>query len=280
MTAATADHSSVTSGESGDWIETLARVGYPAKGFVYLITGALALQLALGGGGGEAVGPMGAVESLRNEPFGQVLIGLTAIGLFAYAVWRFVQAVKDPENKGTDAKGIASRVGYACSGVVYSLIGVEAVRLLVSGGGGQGGDGASHWTRKLMELPFGKWLVMLAGLAILGAGAYQFYRGYSAKFEKLLKSEEMSSEEMTWGRRLGRVGFMARGVVYAIIGIFLLVAGFQSNPEQAKGVGGALEYLTGTGWGPWVLGLVAVGLFAYGAFSAVILCRYRRILGS
>ena len=278
MAATLTNDSGLTAGESGGWIETLARVGYAAKGFVYLIIGALALQLAFSSGG-DAVGPKGAVSSLAGEPFGRILIALTAAGLFCYSAWRFVQAAKDPEGKGSDAKGIAARVGYTCSAIAYATVGIEAVRILMSGGGGQGG-GASHWTAKLMEMPMGRWLVAIASLAMLGAGGYQFYRGYSAKFQKLLKSEEMSSEEITWGERLGRVGFMARGVVYFIIGSFLVVAAYQTDPQQAKGVGGALEYLTTTGWGPWVLGIIAAGLFAYGAFSVLILARYRRILGS
>ena len=268
---------SVTSGESGDWIETLARFGYAAKGVVYMLIGGLAFQLAMGDGG-EAVGPKGAIESLAGGALGKVMLALMAVGLAGYAVWRFVQAAKDPENKGSDAKGIASRIGYACSGVVYSAVAVEAVRLIFALGGGSGGGGASHWTRKVMEWPFGKWLVAAAALGILGAGLYQLYRGYSAKFKKLLKSEEMSADELKWGERLGRVGFMARGVVYLIIGGFLLYAAIQSNPEQAKGVGGALKYLQEAAYGPWVLGLIAAGLFAYGAFSAGILARYRRIL--
>ena len=273
--------SDVTSGSSAEWIETLARVGYAAKGVVYVIIGALALDLAFGGGGeGDAVGPQGAVATLAEQPFGQVLLGLIAVGLLSYAVWRFVQAAKDPEKKGSDAKGTVTRIGYVCSGIAYTAIAIEAGRMILSGGGGGEDKGAAHWTARLMELPFGKWLVAAAGLAMAGAGIYQFYRGYSAKFDKLLKAEEMSEAELTWGRRLGRAGFMARGVVYAIIAGFLLVAAYQANPDKAVGIGGAIGYLQETGYGPWLLGLVAAGLFAYGIFSTAILARFRRILGS
>lgn len=273
--------SSIEEGESGNWIETLARVGYAAKGVVYVIIGAIAIELARGDGG-DAVGPSGAVESMRSQPFGQFLIGAIAAGLLCYAVWRFVQAAKDPENKGSDTKGIVTRIGYVCSGIAYTGVAIEAIRSLVSArsSGGGGEDGVSHWTGKLMGLPFGKWLVVAAGLAMLGAGLYQLYRGYSAEFKKLLKSEEMSETELTWGTRLGRVGFAARGVVYLVIGSFLAIAGWQSNPQQAKGIGGALEYLTQASYGPWLLGTIAVGLIAYGIFSTAVLARYRRILAN
>ena len=270
----------MASGDANDWIETLARFGYAAKGVVYMLIGGLAFQLAVGQGG-EAVGPRGAIDNIAGGIIGKVILGLIALGLFGYSIWRFVQAAKDPENKGDDAKGIATRIGYACSGLVYALVGVEAVRLIFTAGGGGGGDdGAAHWTAKVMEWPFGRWLVGAVALGILGAGLYQLYRGYSAEFKKLLKSEEMSADELKWGERLGRAGFAARGVVYLLIGGFLLYAAIQSNPQQAKGIGGALNVLRETSYGPWVLAIVAAGLFAYGAFSAGILARYRRILGS
>lgn len=258
------------------WVVWLARLGYAAKGLVYITIGALAVQVAIGSGG-ETTGPSGALSSLSNGPFGQILLGLMAVGLFGYALWRLVQAGMDPDNEGSDAKGIAKRIGYAISGMIYGGFGVEAVRIVLSGGS-SGGDSnqAEDWTARLMAQPFGLWLVGIVGVIVIGTGLYQFYRAYSAKFRLKLKLHEMSREEETWATRAGRIGFAARGVVYALIGGLLIVAAMQANPQAAGGIGEALQTLAQQPYGPWLLGVVAVGLAAYG-FFAIVLARYRRI---
>ncbi|MCB0065394.1 MAG: DUF1206 domain-containing protein, partial [Caldilineaceae bacterium] len=110
----------------------------------------------------------------------------------------------------------------------------------------------------------------------IGTGCYQFYRAYSAKFKEKLKLNEMSATERTWSLRSGRVGFAARGVVYLIMGWFLMQAALTQNSEQAGGIGQALRELAQQPYGPWLLGVVAVGLVAYG-FFCFILARYRHI---
>jgi Domain of Unknown Function (DUF1206) len=89
----------------------------------------------------------------------------------------------------------------------------------------------------------------------------------------------MSQAEQTWAVRLGRLGIAARGIVFGIIGLFLIQAAKQSDASQAKGFGEALASLEQQPFGPWVLGLVALGLIAYGIYS-VVEARYRRILPS
>ncbi|MCB0140830.1 MAG: DUF1206 domain-containing protein [Caldilineaceae bacterium] len=266
-----------TSAEAITWVIWLARLGYAAKGLVYMTIGALAVQAAIGSGG-ETTGPSGALSSLSNAPFGRILLGLVAVGLFGYALWRIVQAWVDPDNEGSDAAGIAKRIGYAISGLIYGGFGAEAVRIVWHGGGssGSGNDQAAGWTARLMSQPFGIWLVGIVGVIVIGTGLYQFYRAYTAKFRLKLKLHEMSSHEQTWATRAGRIGFAARGVVYSLIGGFLVVAAMRSNPQEAGGIGKALQTLAQQPYGPWLLGLVAVGLVAYG-FFAIVLARYRRI---
>ena len=256
------------------WVVWLARIGYGAKGVVYFTIGLLAAQAAIGSGG-QTTGPSGALASIADNPFGMVLLALVALGLFGYALWRFVEAWVDPENAGTDAKGVAKRVGYAISGVIYALLGVEAVQILLGSASG-GGNRVDDWTARLMAQPFGAWLVGIVGVVVVGTGLYQFYRSYSAKFREKLKLYEMSGREVKWATRAGRIGFAARGVVYVLIGSFLVVAAYRSNPEQAGGIGQALQTLSRQPYGPWLLGLVAIGLMAYGIF-AFVLARYRRI---
>lgn len=276
MTATTAAPASHTDAPQENWIETLARFGYAAKGFVYLIVGGLALQFATGSGS-QTGGAKDALSEIATQPFGRVLLALTGLGLVGYAVWRLVQAWSDPEHKGTDAKGILTRIGYACSGLIYGGLAFEAARLAI-GGGGSSGDSTEHWTARLMAQPFGQILVGAVGLVIVGVGLYQFYRAWNASFTKTLKWHEMNPTERKWSTRVGQAGVAARGVVYLLVGTFLVIAAVRSNPEDSMGTGEALQYLGQQPYGPWLLGAVAAGLAAYGIFSAMILSRYRRII--
>ena len=258
------------------WVEILARLGYAAKGVVYLIIGVLAVQLAWGGGG-QITGGQGALHTIAGQPFGQALLWLMVIGLFGYVVWRFVQSVMDVEHCGSDGKGIAKRVAQAVSGVVYGSLAIYAAKLALGSGGGGGGSTESR-TASLMSNTWGVWLVGLIGVIVIGYGLRQLYHAYQVDFTKRLVTSEMSSTERTWAIRIGRFGLAARGVVLMMIGWFFIQAAITHDPSQARGLDGALAELAGTGYGPWVLGLVALGLVAYGVYQ-LVLARYRRMPG-
>jgi hypothetical protein len=261
--------------QAAPWVERLARFGYAAKGVVYVIIGILALQLAFGQGG-EATGPEGALDTIGRQPFGRTLLAVMAVGLLSYALWRFVQAALDPEDKGRDAKGLAQRAGYVVSGLTYGALGLLAGRMALGAASGEDGGGAQDWTAWLLAQPLGVWLVALAGLIVIGAGLYQLYYGLSGKFRDELKLHAMSRTEQTWATRSGRLGYAARGVVYAITGGFLVLAALRSDPQQAGGIGKALGELARQPYGPWLLGVVALGVLCYGIY-AFVQARYRRI---
>jgi hypothetical protein len=258
------------------WVERLARFGFAAKGIVYITIGVLATQAAFGTGG-ETTDPQGAIRQIGQQPFGQILLGLLAIGLLGHALWLFVQAAVDPEQKGSSAKGIAVRVGYAGIGLVYIGLALTAIRFITGSDEAGGGDSTHDWTVRLMAQPFGRWLIGLVGMGVVGFGLYQLYEGYTAKFRKQLKVGEMTPDEETWAVRSGRFGLIARGVVFGIIGSFLIQAALQYNPDKAQGIGGALQMLTQQPFGPWLPGLVAIGLVAYGGYMLVC-ARYRQIV--
>lgn len=257
------------------WVERLARFGYAAKGVVYIMIGFLALQLAFGQGG-EATGPEGALDIIGRQPFGRTLLAIMAVGLLGYALWRFVQAALDPEDKGKDAKGLTQRAGYVVSGLTYAALGLLAGRMAFGAAGGEGGEGAQDWTALLLAQPFGVWLVALVGLIVVGAGLYQFYYGVSGKFRDELKLHAMREVEQAWATRSGQLGYAARGVVYAITGGFLILAALRSDPQQAGGIGKALGELARQPYGPWLLGVVALGVLCYGIY-AFVQAKYRRI---
>lgn len=263
--------------EASGWIEPLGRLGYAAKGIVYAIVGVLAAQAAIGAGG-ETTDTQGALSRIIEAPFGRVLLGLTAVGLLGYAIWREVQAFMDTENKGSDAKGYVARTAYAIVGLAYLGLALTAVQLVRgTGGGGSGSETQQGWTARLLAQPFGQLLVGLIGLIVIGVGLYQLYKGVSGSFRDKLKLNEMSQTEQTWATRSGRLGFIARGVVFAIIGALLIAAARQADASQARGFAGALETLAAQPYGPWLLGVVALGLIAYG-FFCLVEARYRRMI--
>jgi uncharacterized protein DUF1206 len=267
-------HAERAARKASPWIERLARAGYVSYGVVYVLVGVLAMQAAFGGGG-KTTGQEGALRQVMLAPLGRVLLVLVAAGLLAYAAWRLFQGILDPENEGTDAKGIVKRFDHVLNGLFHAALAFSAGRLALGSGSGGGGS-PDDWTARLMAQPFGRWLAVVAGAVIVGAGLYQLYKAYRADFRDELKTGEMSAREKKWTTRSGRLGYAARGVVFGVIGVFLVQAALQTDPDEARGLGGALETLARQPLGPYILGAVAIGLVAYGVFMFVT-ARYRRI---
>jgi hypothetical protein len=256
------------------WAEPAARVGYTAKGIVYVMVGALAVRASLGWGG-RATDPHGALETMDRQRFGDVLLALAAVGLSAYVFWRVTQAVLDLDRKGAGVKGLLLRAGFLGSGLAYASLALTAAAMAV-GGRGDRRDLVRTWTTRALADPDRWWLVAAIGLGVLIGGLYQFYKAWSARFERDLRLSEVSAASRRWVRRTGRIGFVARGVTFAVIGWFLIRAGQHVNPGEARGLGGALRYLRAQEYGPWLLAGAGMGLIAYGLFSMVE-GRYRRI---
>jgi hypothetical protein len=257
------------------WIETLARLGYAAKGVVYIIIGVLAIETIFTGGG-KTTDTHGALQAIAQEPFGRLLLGLVTIGLFGFALWRIIQACLDPENKGSDAKGLITRLGYLISGIAYGGVAYGALRLMEGASGSSSTHSTRDWTARLLSEPYGQWLVGILGVIVIGIGIAQFVRSYTANLDKKLDLTGVSAAARTWIINGGRWGVAARGVVFVLIGIFFIEAALHSSSQQAIGLDGALAMLAHQAYGSWLLGLVAAGLIAYGLF-ALVLARYRRI---
>ena len=258
------------------WVDKAARVGYVAKGAVYILVGALAARAAWGGGG-SARGRGGALREVAAQPFGQVLLAVVVAGLVGYTLWRFVQAALDTEDEGAGLRGVLFRAGFALSGLIYAAWTYIALRVLLPGRSGPQNP-QEDWTARLMAQPFGPWLVGAFGLLVVVVGLYQAYRAYQADFRDSLKLSKKATRE-TWVTTAGRVGFTAKAVVYALIGIFLVQAALRHDPERAGGLGEALQTVASGSYGPFLLGLLALGLAAFGVFS-LLLARYRALFGS
>lgn len=268
-------HARSTARQASPAVQGLARLGYAAKGLVYLIIGFIAAQAAFSRGE-QVKGSEGALSTILEQPFGRVLLGIVALGLAGYVLWRVVQALLDPEHKGGGVKGIGARIGYGISAFVYAGLTLEAVRMLRGSGGGGQGSGAQHWSAVVMDKPFGRIAVGLAGLGIAAYGLYEIYRAFKSNLAKRLDLEgsPVATRQRVVG--LGKAGMTARGVVFCIIGWLVITAALRYDPSRAQGLQGALVTLREAAYGRYLLGLVALGLIAYGIFQ-LVKARYRII---
>ena len=254
--------------------ERAARLGYACRGIVYGVVGVLALKLAVGAGG-RLTDQKGALAVVGDSPFGAFLLGVLGLGLLAFAAWRFVQAVMDTESKGRSGKGMATRVMFFISGLVHMALGVAAFRELQGMGGGRSGSTQSL-TGRLLEQPFGRVLVVLVGLAVLGIAVEQLHQAWTGKMLRKLGLTGMAARRRTLVQRVCRAGVAARAVVFSIMGYYLVQAGLTANPRRAKGLPEAMATLGEQPLGQVLLGVVAAGLVAFAAYQ-LLEARYRRI---
>ncbi|SHF46923.1 protein of unknown function [Modicisalibacter ilicicola DSM 19980] len=250
-------------------VAVIARCGYAAKGIVYLIIGVLASMAAFGLGG-KNIGTKEAITQIAGQPFGSTMLGLMAFGLFAYTLWRVIQAFFDTEDAGSGFKGIATRLGFVISGVIYAGLGVYCIDLLLNVGASSGdGESTQDRTARLMSNPGGIYLVFAVGVIFIGVGIRQIVRAVKRSYLKNWHMIDMNQTQRKLAEGATRWGLSARGVVFMIIGGFLCIAAWQTDPSEAQGLGGALNTLARQPFGPWLLGIVALGLVGYGIYCFV-----------
>lgn len=260
--------------KASPWVDGIARAGYTAKGIVYAAVGVLAAQAALGTGG-RTTGVGGAVESIGSQPFGQIMLILLALGLVGYALWKLVQGIMDPDEKGSDIGGIVKRVAYGGSALIYLGLAFSAAEELF----GKEGQSTTldQWTAYAMSYqpPLGQILVGLVGLGVLVVGFYQLFAGITGRFRREIETYHMG-EAAWWALLTGRVGTAARAIVILLAGAFVVRAAWQAEPKETRGLGGALETLVRQPFGPYILGTVAAGFILYGVFMLMV-ARYRDV---
>jgi Domain of Unknown Function (DUF1206) len=251
----------------------LARAGYAARGVIYALIGVLAFRIAEGVGGARP-NQQGAMNKIAHEPFGHVLLLLTAIGLGGYAVWRLAQALigHTPEYGQHSAM---DRVGALGSFVAYAAFCVLAITVL-RGSAGNSSSKPSKTTAGVLHWPAGREVVGAVGLMFIAIAAYQAYLGVSKKFLSYSKTGQMGRETLRAFTAIGIVGLVARAIAFALIGLFALKAARDYNPNDAVGIDGALTRLTHHAYGTTALIVVAVGLIVFGAYS-IADTRYRKI---
>ena len=251
-------------------IERLARLGYASKALVYAIIGTLAIAAATNQGG-RVTDTNGALRVVFSQSYGQILLLVLGVGLCGYAVWRVLDAFGDPDRHGKGFKGLVTRIGNVIRGLIYGALGVEAFRLF-RGSSGSGGDETEAWASKIMDWPFGDWLIGVVGAIVVVYGASQVIKTFKGEDDPLVNWSAVP----TAIRRICRFGVGARGLIIVTLGVFLVRAAIQHNPREAAGTRESLVELVGVVDGPWLLALMAAGLLGYAVDQAVH-ARYRRI---
>ncbi|MGZ8413533.1 MAG: DUF1206 domain-containing protein, partial [Gemmatirosa sp.] len=255
------------------WMEWLTRVGYVARGVVYLLVGGTGLFVAVGLSE-RARGSTDVIRLLARLPMGRVLIAALTVGLVGYSLLSFVAAVRAPEGEG-GARGALARAADAVAGTVYAALAALAVRLLADPTADTG-SASEQWAARLLAMPGGRVLMALAGLAAAGAGLYLGYRALALPVTSQLERRRVAPAVVRGVVRLARVGLAARAILFVLCGGLLLRAGWSGEPRRVGGLGDALDTLADAPGGTAIVGIVAMGCVAYGAYQ-LAKARWRRV---
>ena len=247
-------------------LELLERLGYVVRGTLYAVMGLLALKIVLSVSGGKATDLTGSLVVLVSNPSGKLVLIIVAIGLSAYSLWGFTRAIYDPLHRGSDASGYLARLGFVTSALSYTAIVIFAVQLL-AGSGATTNDGTQKTIASVLTHPAGGALTILIGLVVIGIALGQFVEAYRATFAQDIKGAEMSANTRNLVVKFGRFGMFARGVIFLVIGWFVVQAGIHHDPSQTQGFSGAFVFLLAQPFGRILLGIVALGLVALGLHS-------------
>jgi hypothetical protein len=247
-------------------MEALTRIGYGTRGLIYIIMGFLAVQVALGKGGALA-SPLGAIGKIGKQPAGMFLLWIVLLGLVSYSLWGVVRAVFDPLHKGNDLKGLIARGGFLVSAFGYAILILPTYGYITGKSLASSGSQSQKMITSIMAMPWGRWAIGILGLAALAAGLYQIYLGFKAGFDKQFETYALTPKQVKLATDVGRFGTAARGVVLALVGGLIVLAAYRANPSQPIGMDAALATLLHQPYGIWLLGIVAVGLIAFGCYS-------------
>ncbi|KUO02688.1 hypothetical protein AQJ67_19745 [Streptomyces caeruleatus] len=260
----------------GSVVEGAARAGLAARGVIYLLVGALALQVAFGDTSRQA-DRGGALEELAQKPFGAVLLWALGIGLVGMALWRLSEAVFG--SVGQDGRSARKRLLAVARFAFYVVVACSVLSFAASrnhGGGGSSDRQSRDATARALEIPAGQWLVGAAGIAVVVAGGWIAVRAVLRKYHDELRLGRMSRRTRQLVDVTGVVGGAARGLVFAVAGVFAVRAAVAYEPEQAKGLDDTLRIFADTPLGPWLLVCVAAGLVLFGVFSFAM-ARWRHV---
>lgn len=259
-------------------VKIMAQFGYAARGFIYFVMGLLALLLAFANGG-QTTDQQGAIAAIGRQPEGRILLWLILIGLICYSLWGLFRVVFNPYNKENDVKGGAVRVGYLFKAIVYGSLALTTYALITGGAkpalNGAQGVKTQSYVAKVLTMPGGQWLVGIGGILVILLGLSQIYKGVMPNFEPQLHLVKLTLSQVKWVKYLGRLGTIARGIIFDLVGFFLMIAAYTADSKQAKGLDGTLMSLLQQPYGRWLMGSIALGLIALGIHYLLVAIFFR-----
>jgi hypothetical protein len=264
-------------------VVTAASFGWVAKGVVYVMVGVLAVPIAIDGlqadrarDGGTQASQLGAVTEIAQTSFGKVALWIIAIGLALYVLWRLVSIMLPAESS---AKAWVTRAGYLISALTYALLAWTALSFALHARSANGRNTedakVERFTRDVMDMSIGRWLVGALGVGVVGIGLYFLVKGARASFRDELEPRGVGPFTHESIVTMGRVGWVGRGIVMGLVGWFLIRAAVEFRPAEAKGFDGSFREVTETAIGPFIVALTAVCLIVYGAFCVISAPRQR-----
>jgi hypothetical protein len=291
-----------------DRLERLTRAGWLSKGFVFVVIGMLAMEIALrdwgGSGSSRSADQTGALRAVAEQPLGGILLAAVALGLVVFGLWNVAQALV-PESTDLDPLGLAQRIGWFGLGIFYIALAFAGFRLAAaalegddgvappattsapagtsgstagtSGGsagtgsaaGGGGTPSTTALTARLLDAPGGRWLVAVVAIVVLVVAAYHLRKGITLEFVDDLDTSGLDADQERWLGRLGVGGFTARAIVLAVVAWFLLRAAIDFDPDDAVGLDGALRELASLVYGKLLLVAVGLGLTVAGVYDMI-----------
>lgn len=249
------------------WSVPVMRAGYAGRGLTYLVIAGASLFAILQGG--QAKGTGEAMQAVGSTPGGIVVLILVALGLFAYTIWRLVDAFWDLEAYGSDAKALIGRAGMVVTGLIHAALGVAAVSLIFGSGGG-GNSKIAHYVGEILALPYGRWLIGAAAICTIGAGIYYVHKGLTESYRENLTGNRFTMR-FNWALKAGLV---AQGLIVGLIGAFLGLAALHGDPESAGGLQQVFDFLRAQPFGNVIVAVICVGLLGFSLFCFVN-ARYR-----
>jgi hypothetical protein len=254
-------------------LSPIARAGLVAHGIVEILLGSLAVLAAVHFGGGRITDNHGAIETIGDGPFGNVLLIAVGVGLAGYALWQLARAIwdldhgHDPDRGG--ARAIFRRIGYLLVAGGHVLLSITAFQLALGNGQASSeGDEARTLVARLVQHDLGQLLIGAVGVGVIVFGIAQVHKGITARFAKYLQ-QGWDRRDRKWAITFGRIGYVARGVVFGIVGLGLIQAARHASSSEVRDVGGALRELGSQPYGAILLVVVATGLVLHGVFMVL-----------
>ncbi|RKT51680.1 uncharacterized protein DUF1206 [Saccharothrix australiensis] len=234
-------------------------------GLVHVLLAVLTAQVVLGDRG-ERADQKGAVATLAETGLGPVLLWVVAVGLFAFALWQVALAASGYQWVPPGRKRVVRRLGAAGRAITAVAIGVAAVNYATGAGQSGSTEQSQTWTARVLALPFGQVLVGAVALLVIGLGVAVARKGVKKSFEDDLDMSELPVATRTWVERLGRIGWVGKGISYALIGVLVGFAAVNADPRESGGLDKALHTLAAQPYGVFLLAVIALGFLGFGGY--------------